>query len=297
MRTAFIRQLIKEARLNERIFLVVGDLGFHVVEEYADTYPDRFLNVGICEQNMMGVAAGLSMEGYSVYVYSIGNFPTLRCMEQIRYDVAYHNLDVKIIAVGGGFAYGSLGASHHATEDIGMLRTIPNMTVCAPGDPMEATVLTAWSARYAGPVYMRIGKMGEPIIHRKEIGNVDRGDLLLLLKGRKTAVLSTGSILMDAYNTIMKRQLGYGLYSCPFIKPMNKMQLREIASEYDEIITIEEHQRSAGFGSVILEQFNDMIEGGGVQNIPSVRRIAIPDLFYHISGSQDYLANLAGLQL
>lgn len=297
MRTAFIKQLIKEARLNERIFLVVGDLGFHVVEEYVDNYPDRFLNVGICEQNMMGVAAGLSMEGYNVFVYSIGNFPTLRCMEQIRYDVAYHNLNVKIIAVGGGFAYGSLGASHHATEDIGMLRTIPNMTVCAPGDPMEATVLTAWSARYAGPVYMRIGKMGEPIIHRKEIGNISRGDLLLVLKGQKIAVLSTGSILKSAYNTIIGRQLGYGLYSCPFVKPINKVQLREIAIEYDEIITIEEHQRSAGFGSVILEQFNDMIEGGEVQNAPSVRRIAIPDLFYHISGSEDYLVDLAGLQL
>ena len=297
MRTAFIKQLIKEAKLNDRIFLVVGDLGFHVVEEYADTYPNRFLNAGICEQNMMGIAAGLSMEGYSVYVYSIGNFPTLRCMEQIRYDIVYHNLNVKIVAVGGGFAYGSLGASHHATEDIGMLRTLPNMTICVPGDPMETMALTTWSARYVGPVYMRIGKSGEPILHKKNIESINKGDLLLLLRGHKTAVLSTGSILKCAYNAIIERQLGYGLYSCPFVKPINKMQLREITSEYEEIITNEEHQRSAGFGSVILEQLNDMIEDREIGNLPLVRRIAIPDLFYHTSGSQDYLVRLAGLQL
>ena len=142
MRTAFISQLIVEAKANENIFLLVGDLGFSVVEPFADLFPDRYLNVGIAEQNMAGIAAGLAIEGYCVYIYSIGNFPTLRCMEQIRYDICYHNLNVKIVAVGGGYAYGPLGASHHATEEIGMIRTLPNMIVCAPGDPIETKAIT-----------------------------------------------------------------------------------------------------------------------------------------------------------
>src|SRR4051812_19286753 len=124
MRTAFISRLIEEARKDSRVFLLVGDLGFSVVEPFRDEFPKQFLNVGVAEQNMTGVAAGLAMEGYTVFTYSIGNFPTLRCMEQIRYDVCYHNLNVKIVSVGGGYAYGPLGASHHATEEIGMLRTI-----------------------------------------------------------------------------------------------------------------------------------------------------------------------------
>ena len=156
MRTAFIKQLTKEAEENDKIFLIVGDLGFSVVEDFANKFPNRFLNAGIAEQNMIGVAAGLAKEGYNVYVYSIGNFPTLRCMEQIRYDVAYHNLNVKIVSVGAGYAYGSLGASHHATEDLGMMRTIPNMVVCSPSDPKEAQAITAISASYNSPMYLRL---------------------------------------------------------------------------------------------------------------------------------------------
>ena len=116
------------------------------IKQFAEEYPERFLNAGIAEQNMIGVAAGLAKEGYNVYVYSIGNFPTLRCMEQIRYDVAYHNLNVKIVSVGAGYAYGSLGASHHATEELGMMRTIPNMVICSPGDPVEAQVISTVSS-------------------------------------------------------------------------------------------------------------------------------------------------------
>ena len=152
MRTAFVNQLIKEAEQHPDIFLIIGDLGFNVVEEFANKFPDRFLNAGIAEQNMIGVAAGLAKEGYNVYVYSIANFPTLRCIEQIRYDVCYHNLSVKVVAVGAGYAYGSLGSSHHATEEMGMMRTIPNLVVASPGDPIEAKAITTLSANYQGPM-------------------------------------------------------------------------------------------------------------------------------------------------
>ena len=195
MRTAFINQLIKEAKTNGEIFLLVGDLGFNVVEPFAELFPDRFLNAGVAEQNMAGMAAGLAMEGYCVYIYSIGNFPTLRCMEQIRYDICYHHLNVKIVAVGGGYAYGSLGASHHATEELGMLRTIPNMIVCAPGDPAEARAITSFTVRHKGPCYIRLGKAGEPPVHADPVLSLSPGHILEIRKGEKTAVFSTGSML------------------------------------------------------------------------------------------------------
>src|ERR1043165_2424780 len=134
MRTAFINELVLLARTNPKIFLVVGDLGFSVVEPFAKEFPDRFLNAGVAEQNMTGVAAGLASEGYHVFTYSIGNFPTLRCLEQIRNDVCYHELPVTVVAVGGGLAYGNLGYSHHAVQDLAVMRSLPRLTILAPAD-------------------------------------------------------------------------------------------------------------------------------------------------------------------
>lgn len=137
MRTAFINELIQQARAKPDIFLVVGDLGFSVVEPFAEEFPDRFLNAGVAEQNMTGLAAGLASEGYHAFTYSIANFPTFRCLEQIRNDVAYHRLPVTVVSVGAGFSYGNLGYSHHAVQDIGILRTLPEMTIMSPADPVK----------------------------------------------------------------------------------------------------------------------------------------------------------------
>ena len=297
MRTAFIKQLAKEAKYNDKIFLIVGDLGFNVVEEFATTFPERFLNAGVAEQNMAGVASGLAIEGYNVYIYSIGNFPTLRCMEQIRYDIAYHNLNVKIIAVGGGYAYGTLGASHHATEELGMLRTIPNMTVCAPGDPIETEAIVRWTANYNGPVYLRLGKAGEPIVHKEKINSLQNGDILLIKKGTSTAIISTGAMLSYAHDFIINNKINVSLYSCPYVKPINKIQLKDIADNYKEIITIEEHQASGGFGSAILEAYSDLYQNNEISFFPNIKRIAIQDQFFNVSGSQEYLRNLSELTI
>jgi transketolase len=298
MRTAFITQLIEEAKVNEKIFLLVGDLGFSVVEPFAEQFPERYLNVGIAEQNMVGVAAGLAMEGYCVYIYSIGNFPTLRCMEQIRYDVCYHDLNVKIVAVGGGYAYGSLGASHHATEEIGMLRSIPNMVICAPGDPAEAKAVTTFTARHNGPCYIRIGKAGEPFVpHKDEVLNLSPGDILKIKDGEEIAVFSTGAMLKYAVDFIEQNKINASVYSFPFIKPLNKPSLAKIIRSSRKIITIEEHQAQGGFGSAILEAINDLIEEKMLLTSPAVKRIAIRDKFYSVAGSQDYLRKLAGLEL
>jgi transketolase len=294
MRTAFISQLIEEAKKNDKIFLVVGDLGYSVVEPFAELFPDRFLNAGIAEQNMTGVAAGLAMEGYNVFTYSIGNFPTLRCMEQIRYDVCYHNLSVKIVAVGAGYAYGPLGASHHTTEDIGMLRTIPGINICCPSDPIEAKHITKWLCNSNAPAYLRLGKAGEKVLHNQDF-LFEPNKFLCMKQGGETAVLATGAILDLAKEFIERENNNWGLYSVPFIKPLDLETLLKISESYNRVITIEEHQRSAGFGSAILEGFNDLREHNVISAIPKLKRIAIPDMFINYSGTQDYLREAAGL--
>lgn len=299
MRTTFIKQLVEEAMTNDKIFLIVGDLGYSVVEMFAEKFPERFLNAGIAEQNMIGIAAGLAKEGYNVYVYSIGNFPTLRCMEQIRYDVAYHHLNVKIVSVGAGYAYGSLGVSHHATEDLGMMRTIPDMVVCSPCDPIEAKTITTISANYDGPMYLRLGKAGESIVHHSEIKNLVIGEILPIIQNSDAseALLVSGSILDYAVKKMGERKLSVDIYSVPFVKPLNEGHLCKIANKYSVLTILEEHQRSCGIGSAIIEKFNDLYFEGKIFAYPKVRRVAINDKFYSISGSQSYLRELAGLVL
>lgn len=300
MRTAFINQLVEEAKVNPKIFLLVGDLGFSVIEEFEKLFPDRFLNVGIAEQNMAGIAAGLAKEGFCVYIYSIGNFPTLRCMEQIRYDICYHNYNVNIVAVGGGYSYASLGPSHHATEEIGMLRTLPNLVVCAPGDPQEAKEVTKLSSKNSNPFYIRLGRAGEKNIHQKKIKNFKIGQINEVFNfNTSNAIFSTGGMLVDAFEFISEKKLNINLYSFPFIKPIEKKRLLKIFKKYDRIVTIEEHQIESGFGSKILELLNDFIENKDIKikEVPLIKRIAIKDKFYSLAGSQSYLKNISGLDL
>ena len=292
MRTSFVNQLLDEARRNEKIFLLVGDLGYHVVEPFAQEFPDRFLNVGIAEQNMAGIAAGLAMTGYNVYIYSIGNFPTLRCLEQIRNDIAYHKANVKVVSVGAGYAYGSLGATHQATEEIGAIRVIPNMVVATPGDPIEARAIAKLSSNYEGPMYIRLGKAGEKIVHKEDSIILKIGDIcpIHLFDGNKTAVLACGNILDAAFHQIDDESLPYDLYSIPFVKPIDVEQLKSIVETHpDGIITIEEHQKSCGMGSAVVEMINDLYEDGKLSTYPKIKRIAIPDEFVGVVGTQQYL--------
>lgn len=300
MRTNFINQLIEEARHNDKIFLLVGDLGYHVIEPFAEEFPDRFLNVGIAEQNMAGIAAGLAMTGYNVYFYSIGNFPTIRCLEQIRNDIAYHQANVKVVSVGAGYAYGSLGATHQATEEIGALRVLPNMVVATPGDPLEARAITKISASYDGPMYIRLGKAGEKTVHSEDSINLKIGDIcsVITCEGNQTAVLACGNILDAALHQINEENLNYDLYSVPFVKPINKEQLINIVKTHPAgLITIEEHQSSCGMGSAIVEVLNDLYYGGDIEVYPKVKRIAIPDEFADVVGTQVFLREHEGLKL
>ena len=299
MRTSFIDQLIIEARKNDKIFLLVGDLGYNVVEPFANEFPDRYINVGICEQNMAGIAGGLAMNGWIVYCYSIGNFPTLRCIEQIRNDIVYYHSNVRIVSVGAGYAYGSQGVSHHATEDVGMLRTLPGMTICSPSDPVEARLLTSISSHYQGAMYIRLGKAGEKVFHTDVLENYQIGDLLpLKVTGKaEKAVLVSGSVLSDVIDDIDENHLDYDVFTIPVVKPINSEQLCEIAKKYQEIAVVEEHQKSAGIGSAVVESLSDSYYQGEIEQFPKIRRIAINDVFYSVVGDEKYLRNIAGLKL
>ncbi|MET3133348.1 transketolase [Oxalobacteraceae bacterium GrIS 1.11] len=300
MRTTFITTLLELARADESIFLLCGDLGYSVLEPFAEQFPQRFLNVGIAEQNMMGVAAGLSLEGYTVFTYSIGNFPTLRCMEQIRYDICYHEANVKVIAVGGGYAYGPLSTSHHTTEELGMLRTIPGMVVTAPGDPAEVESMTAFIASHRGPCYMRLNKNGEARLHASPPSLARLGAIVPVLRrsgGAPRAIWATGDMVGYAARFIETHQLHADLYSFPFVNPIDIEQLAQLAAAYPHITTLEEHQANGGFGSAILERLHDLLSLGRLDALPRVERIAIPNSFISVAGTQDFLREKMGLSL
>ncbi len=298
MRNTFIKTICELALAHEDIFLLCGDLGYSVLEPFATQFPDRFMNAGVAEQNMTQVAAGLAREGYNVFTYSIGNFPTLRCMEQIRYDVCYHDANVKVVAVGAGYAYGPQGVSHHATEDIAMLRAIPNMTVCAPADPIEARAAAHFMATHRGPGYVRINKAGEPAIHDPALDlQISPGRMLPIRSGAGSVVLTTGAILGNVLAEVEARQLDFAVYSCPFVGNYDEAFLKQLATEFGRVITVEEHQLNGGFGSSIVEAFSDLYARGSLVQMPKVERVGIPNRFIGESGSQDHLRRVSGLSL
>ncbi len=298
MRNTFINTLCDLAALHEDVFLLCGDLGYSVLEPFAAQFPARYLNVGVAEQNMTGVAVGLAREGYNVFTYSIGNFPTLRCMEQIRYDVCYHEANVKVVVVGAGYAYGPQGVSHHTTEDLAMLRAIPNMTICSPADPVEAKAAAHYMATHRGPGYVRLNKAGEACIHDPmQPLEISPGRLIAVRPGTGTAVLATGAILGRVMDEVRQAEKSWAIFSAPFVGGYAREELADIARRFDTFVTVEEHQLNGGFGSSIVEALSDLYANGAIDRMPRVQRIGIPNQFIGTSGSQDYLRDMANLSL
>ncbi|KAF6245762.1 transketolase C-terminal domain-containing protein [Nitrosopumilus sp. b2] len=284
MRTAFVNTLKELARKDERVFLVTADMGFSVFEDFREEFPDRFLNTGIAEQNTIGIAAGLAMSGKIVYVYSIIPFVTMRCFEQIRLDLAYNNTNVKLVGVGAGFTYGSMGSSHHSIEDISIMRSIPNMTVLCPGDPFETEELIKRSYEIPGPAYIRLGKNGEPIIHENrnkiEIGKpitITEGNDLILITTSNT--LELGKSWVDEWK---KEGIKVNLISMPTIKPIDQKEIRKIIDRDIPIITLEEHSIIGGLGSTIAEIIAEY--GKKVK----FKRMGINDEFSHHVGTAEF---------
>ena len=254
MRTAFIEELVRLAAADERIFLVCGDLGFSVLEPFADRYPKRYLNAGVCEQAMTGIAAGLALTGKTVFTYSIGNFPILRCLEQFRNDVCYHNLNVKAVAVGGGLAYGSQGYSHHAVEDLAILSALPHITVAAPGDPVEARAITRELARKPGPAYLRLGKAGEPVLHPAEM-ELAAGRSILVRDGNRATLISTGGMLattLAAADKLAAAGTPVRVVAMPYLVPLDEATIQAAVTETGAVLTVEEHA-VGGLGAMVGE--------------------------------------------
>lgn len=293
MRNTFVESVCRQAETNKNLYLISGDLGYNVLNKFWEKYPDAFFNAGISEQNMSSVAAGLALEGKEVYTYSIANFSTLRCLEQIRNDIAYHNLKVRIAAVGSGFAYGTAGMTHHATEDIAVMRSLPNMMVFSPADKFEVIEIIKAISDIKGPCYLRLGKGGEPILHDNGIQNYTIGKAIQIFDGQRIAIFSTGSITSEAKKaTVNLNILGIStaLYSFPTIKPIDRTTIEECGRNCEFIITVEEHNLSGGFGSAVAEVLS---EANGKKAV--LHRIGIEDVYTSTVGDQDYLRQFNGL--
>ena len=294
MRAAFVRSLIDSARADNRLFLLVGDVGYSLVEPFAQEFPGRFINVGIAEQNMIGIATGLALCGKIVFVYSLANFPTLRCLEHIRNDVCYHNANVKVVAGGGGLTYGALGATHHATEDLAIMRALPNMTVIAPGDPVEAALATRAIAARPGPGYLRLSRTGDPVIHQTP-PNFQIGKAIVVRNGSDVTLIATGGILrnaMQAAEKLVQQGIQARVLSMHTLKPLDTDSVLTAARETHAIITIEEHSIIGGLGSAVAEVLAEL----GNSHI-IFKRLGINDSFYSQVGSQAYLQRLYSLSV
>lgn len=291
MRNAFLKTLEELAAEDGRINFLTGDLGFTVVEPFVKRFPKQFLNMGVAEQNMTGLATGMALTGKVVFTYSIANFPTLRCLEQIRNDACYHKANVKVVSVGGGLAYGALGSSHQATEDLAVMRALPGMTVVAPGDPIETAHATRAVAAHDGPCYLRLGKAGEPVVHEGEI-DFRLGRALTVREGRDLTVISIGGMLKscaDAIAALAKEGVKVRLLSMHTLKPFDAEAVLKAAAETGGILTVEEHSSVGGLGSATSE----VLARSGLQT--SFRSVSLPDAFCREIGSHEYLRRFNGL--
>ena len=291
MRDSFVRSVLELAKNDRNVELITGDLGFGVLRPFWETVPDQFLDVGIAEQNMTAMAAGMALEGKTVFTYSIGNFPTLRCIEQIRNDCAYHGANVNIVCVGGGFVYGSLGMSHHATEDLSTMRSLPDVAVFAPADKVEAAAVAKAVAAYPGTCYIRLGRGGEKVI-REDIGEFKVGKAIPVCEGTRVAIFSTGDIageVMKAKAILESQGITPTIYTFPTVKPIDADTVRACAASHELIVTCEEHSVVGGFGSAVAEVLAEISDSARLV------RVGINDTYCAIVGDQNHLRRHYGL--
>lgn len=281
------------AETNKHIMLINADLGFGVVDKFHEKFPDRYINVGIAEQNMTSMAAGLALEGNMVFTYSIGNFPTLRCIEQIRNDICYHDANVKILSVGGGFAYGDLGMTHHATEDIAMMRALPNMRVYVPADAIEAVECLKNATSFSGPAFIRMARGKEPNQHAED-EKLDINKLIAMqADANEISVIASGTVLSEAVKLqqmLHKEKIKVSVYSSPSVKPIDEDGIIALAKSSKLLVTMEDHNIIGGLGGAVAEV---------ISSIPEIHaqllRVGLQDTYTSEVGNQDYLRDYYGI--
>lgn len=285
MRNAFLKTLFEEAQQDTRIVLLTGDLGFSVFEEFVEKLPKQFINAGVAEQNMTGLAAGLAMEGRIPVIYSIVPFVTMRNFEQIRNDIVYQNLNVKVVGVGAGFSYGPYGHTHHGLEDIALMRILPGLTIFSPSDPIEAQFTTQSMLSIMGPTYLRLGKAGEPNLHNS-LKSLKVGKGAILNVGKDVTFLSTGPITANALKAsdlLKLKGVSVSVVSMHTLKPLDKDLIIKLAKKTKAIISLEEHSITGGLGSAVAE-----ILAENRMYVP-FKRLGVSDRFTKEIGSQEFM--------
>ena len=289
MRDAFVRALTELAEEDPNLVLVSGDLGYGVLTDFAQRFPSSWLNAGVAEQNMTAVACGMALAGAHAYTYSIGNFPTLRCLEQLRNDVCYHRADVTVVAVGGGFSYGQLGMSHFATEDLAILRVLPDMTVVAPSDPWQAYALTRQMHLAGGPQYLRLDKSSAGVAE----GAVELGKARQVRPGSDAVIFATGGVLGEAVaaaEALAEEGVSIRIVELHTIKPLDTAAICEAATACGKVLTLEEHTVVGGLGGAVAEA----CLAGGVR-VERFVRLGLEDRYSDVVGDQAYLRAHHGL--
>jgi len=291
LRDAFVKRLNELASEDKSLIFITADLGFGVFDEFSNNFPSQYLNVGVAEQNMIGIATGLALEGRKVFVYSIANFATLRCLEQIRNDAAYHEVNLTIVASGGGFTYGALGMSHHATEDISIMRSIPNIKVVSPCTAWETYHATDELFQSNGVSYLRIEKGGIQSPPNED-SIFELGKAIEMKAGDDITIIATGGIIVDclkAADKLEKKGVDAQVISMHTIKPLDEYFVKECAIKNKKIITVEEHNKIGGLGSAVSEVIAQ-------SNIDCCLKIvALDDKFSSVVGSQEFLRKYYGL--
>ena len=293
MRNAFADELTKLGNEDSRVVMLSGDIGNRLFDKFKDKHPSRFFNCGVAEANMMGVAAGMAMNGLRPVAYTITPFVTTRCLEQIRTDVCYHEAPVTIVAVGAGLAYSGLGPTHHACEDISFLRSIPNMVVICPGDAFEVRGALRAAMQQDRPVYIRMGKKGEPVVHKGPLTDFKIGKAITIEEGSDVCLLSTGNMLpevIEAAHRLKEKGISAEVVSFHTVKPLDEDKLKQAFSRFKLVATIEEHSLIGGFGSAVSEWLVD-----SETMAKKFLRFGTPDAFFKKSGEQEYAREVLGL--
>tara|TARA_Y100000589_G_scaffold282675_1_gene280286 strand:+ start:1144 stop:2067 length:924 start_codon:yes stop_codon:yes gene_type:complete len=288
MREEIITCITKLASKNKKVVLITADLGFGVFDEFQKRFPDQFINVGVAEQNMSTIACGMALEGYKVFTYSIANFPTLRCLEQIRNDICYHNADVTIISTGAGFSYGALGVSHFATEDIAILNAIPNLKLLIPADEIEAKKIFEDTVNMKCPKYLRLDKTNSGFFKENEF--INYGKARIIKEGNDVTIVSIGGILKEAIKAhydLKNINISTRIISLNTLSPLDSYEVFKACRETNALITLEEHVQSGGLSSIIASEClkNNIYPK---KFIP----LSLPDKFPSIVGDQSYLRNI-----
>lgn len=293
MRATFIETLTDMAREDEKIMCVIGDTGFSVFEAFEKEFGSRFLNVGIAEQNFVSIGAGLAAMGMKPYIYNVVSFMTLRATEQIMLDVCYQENPVVLVGVGGGFAYANAGPTHHALQDIAIMSSLPNMTVVCPGDPVEMRAVMQQSKDYGKPLYIRIGRSVDPVVHQHEI-DFEIGKAIEINEGKDATIFVTGVMLQEAVKVrelLFQKGISAAVYSMPTVKPIDEQTVKERAALGKPVFTMEEHSTIGGLGDAVGRVLCENMTTAPVY----FHKFGVNDQFAPVTGSREYLRNLFGI--